>query len=150
MIKMYQAEVLSKFPVVQHFPFGSLFRWHQDPYHTTAQEASIHLASQPMKGHIGPLSIGRKPTPKLARSGINAPPIESGTGLPNATNSTQAPWANKSARLLTSSDPISVQDVEGRGPHGTKKKHSSSKAVNAAENDSASLLSPATKAPWAS
>jgi len=27
MVKIYNAEVLSKFPVVQHFPFGSLFRW---------------------------------------------------------------------------------------------------------------------------
>ncbi|KAL4979775.1 Phosphotyrosyl phosphate activator protein-domain-containing protein [Aspergillus desertorum] len=31
MIKMYNAEVLSKFPVVQHFPFGSLFSWERDP-----------------------------------------------------------------------------------------------------------------------
>lgn len=39
MIKMYNAEVLSKFPVVQHFPFGSLFSWEQDPdiFKTTVQ-----------------------------------------------------------------------------------------------------------------
>ncbi|KAK5277966.1 Serine/threonine-protein phosphatase 2A activator 1, partial [Cryomyces antarcticus] len=31
MLKMYNAEVLSKFPVIQHFPFGSLFVWERDP-----------------------------------------------------------------------------------------------------------------------
>ena len=28
---MYIAEVLSKFPVVQHFPFGQVFKWERDP-----------------------------------------------------------------------------------------------------------------------
>lgn len=93
MIKMYNAEVLSKFPVrvlfsflraarlllsnisfkvVQHFSFGSLFSWEQDP-NAVQVSASVHQASQP--------------DPRSASS--NAP-----TPRPPQQDSTRAPWAN--------------------------------------------------------
>ena len=68
---MYNAEVLSKFPVVQHFPFGSLFSWDQDP-NATPIAPSVHTTSQP---------VGRS-TPSVA-----------GTARPPPQESTKAPWA---------------------------------------------------------
>lgn len=41
---MYSAEVLSKFPVVQHFRFGFLFSWDQDPDASVAP-MSVHATT---------------------------------------------------------------------------------------------------------
>ena len=61
MIKMYNAEVLSKFPVVQHFRFGSLFSWEQQP--DSAPPVSIHTSNQPSKEVISLSTASRDSTP---------------------------------------------------------------------------------------
>lgn len=55
MMKMYLAEVLSKFPVVQHFLFGSIFLWEPNLIHNTVAE-NVHLSSQPRKDRSIPFS----------------------------------------------------------------------------------------------
>ncbi|KAL9636071.1 MAG: hypothetical protein Q9164_003054 [Protoblastenia rupestris] len=85
MLKMYNAEVLSKFPVVQHFRFGALFSWERDPDAPPSQPAagSVHVASQPVKEGVGASSMGGEKSTLRGTSAL-------------AGEGTQAPWASSS------------------------------------------------------
>ena len=93
MIKMYNAEVLSKFPVVQHFHFGSLFSWEQDP-NATPPPASVHASSQPIRdGPAG--SLENSSARNQPQESTKAPWANKPTSMPKPGVGTAAPWANK-------------------------------------------------------
>lgn len=120
MLKMYNAEVLSKFPVVQHFHFGALFRWepHPDlvrksttfnvstspgPYaESKAPSAAANAGSKApwaAAGNIPPSAqtIGRTPPPPMFSGTSRAPWATGrpGAGQPGPNLPTRAPWADK-------------------------------------------------------
>lgn len=98
---MYNAEVLSKFPVVQHFPFGSLFSWDTDP-NAQPPPTSIHASSQPFSLNYGVKSTS---TEKVAPA------------RPLPSEGTKAPWASASA-MAPSTVPEPFR-ASGRGPTPT-------------------------------
>jgi serine/threonine-protein phosphatase 2A activator len=122
---MYNAEVLSKFPVVQHFPFGSLFSWEQD-INASPQTQSVHTMSQPTGSSRSAGAQMVRPPPA---GGTNAPwavPAhgagiaqtitpwtQAPTGPPQpGMPPTRPPWASKSR--ANPGGQASLQDTQHR------------------------------------
>ena len=155
---MYNAEVLSKFPVVQHFPFGSLFSFTPDP-HAKRIQATVHTASQPRSSVATPSSTAptQRPQPALrdpmaepgssttSTAGIGgvgtAAPwargnTAAGPGVPSGVNQpTRAPWASRTPALP---QPSSMPGVGTAAPWAKKE-----------GGEKGDVGEAGTRAPWA-
>ena len=155
MIKMYNAEVLSKFPVVQHFPFGSLFSWDHDP-NAPVPPSTVHATSGPQARPIAPDSghPSVAATRSMPGAGTQAPWAKPGAGTQAVPpmGSTAAPWAGTRREAMPSGAtrvPSALPDTS-RMPPGpmspTGAPLSAQPRPSPSQDGNANVL---TKAPWA-
>ncbi|KAF9972217.1 hypothetical protein BGZ73_004700 [Actinomortierella ambigua] len=78
MIKMYKAEVLNKFPVVQHLLFGNLLPWrpadHPEQLASATDDPTANSSSSSVSSSTGPSAMASTPAPGRAPSTQMPPP----------------------------------------------------------------------------
>lgn len=152
MIKMYNAEVLSKFPVVQHFQFGSLFSWEPQP-NASPPPTSIHTSSQPSKEDVISSSTSMSSTPQIRSqetSHTSTPePSQSSskTSIPSHQSSAAHESSNSNSNSKISIPGLALEVTKTNAVPGYSQEVS--KAPWATQLPAIPVASLDTTAPWA-